>query len=915
MTDDNASRSNWYSMEASEALTAFATNPDKGLTAAEASRRKVKYGENRLREPGKTSAWRLLFRQFENLMVVVLLGAAAISFFLGDVTDALAIIAIVILNALLGFVQEYRAEKSLEALKRLTAPTARVIRGGEVLGVPARDLVPGDILLLETGDRVPADGRLIEAVGLEIEESALTGESLPVGKQSNGIIGKNLPLGDRRNMCFTGTTVVRGRGRAVVVGTGMETEMGRIAGLIEETEEGETPLQKRLDHLGRWIVAVCLAICVLVVAVGIMRNEPIVDMFLAGMSLAVAAIPEGLAAVVTVALALGVQRMIKGRAIVRKLPAVETLGCATAICSDKTGTLTKNEMTVRQIYCGGRSYRVSGEGYRPFGRFAVVGPSQSEAAGEAAREVSPPADRDLSQLLIAALLSSNARLIKSRREWEIQGDPTEGALVVAARKGEVTPERLAAEFERAGEIPFESERLRMTVVYRQAVHGRSREAGWTAFCKGAPDVVLSLCTSEWIDGHARPLTEARRQEILSVNQSMGEAALRVLAVASRVLKTYSAQTKPEKIETELAFCGLMGMIDPPRPEVIKAIQKCKRAGLMTVMITGDHLATAKAIARELGLLSGETRCLTGEEVERLSDEELKEMAPSVNVYARVSPEHKLRIVRALKRRGHVVAMTGDGVNDAPALKEADIGVAMGKTGTDVAKEASAMILADDNFATIVRAVEEGRAIYDNIRKFIRFLLSCNIGEVLTMFMASLAGLPLPLVPIQILWVNLATDGLPAMALGVDKADPGVMDRPPRSPNESVFSRGLGLRIAGVGIIIGVATVGVFALGLMAGGSLERARTMAFATLVLCQLAHSFACRSERRDIYEYSLFSNLFLVGAVCVSTAMLLAVIYIPELQRVFRTVPMTAAEWLTVLLGVAGGGISALIGSYLRK
>ncbi len=907
-------RENWYTLGASEVIGALKSDSSSGLPAAEAARRLARHGENRLTEAKKKSPLRLLLQQFENTMVLVLLGATAISFFLGHVVDALAIVAIIILNGLLGFVQEYRAEKSLDALKRLSAPTSRVIRDGEPRTIPARELVPGDLLLLESGDRVPADGRLIEASGLEAEESALTGESLPVRKSPEVLSGEHLPTGDRRNLIFAGTTVTRGRGTAVVTATGMGTEMGRIAGLIEEAEEGETPLQKRLDHLGRWIVVVCLAVCGVVVGLGIMRDELILDMFLAGVSLAVAAIPEGLAAVVTVALALGVQRMARGRAIIRRLPAVETLGCATVICSDKTGTLTKNEMTVRQVYLGGRLLNVSGEGYRPFGSFTTAVPA---AAG--GREITPASDPDLTRLLSAAVLSSNARLVRGKRgDWEISGDPSEGALVVAAQKGGFTPQGLDREYRRVGELPFESERLRMTVIYRRAGADQLGSASgqeWTAFSKGAPDVILGLCASEWREGKLRPLTEERRHEILEKNQEMAGRALRVLAVAFRHLPTFSHQDGPDKVETELTFCGLMGMIDPPRPEAIRAIEKCKQAGLMTVMITGDHLATARAIARELGLLPEGSRSLTGADLERLTDDELREIAPNVTVYARVSPEHKLRIVRALKRNGHVAAMTGDGVNDAPALKEADIGVAMGKTGTDVTKEASSMILADDNFATIVRAVEEGRGIYDNIRKFIRFLLSCNIGEVLTMLLASLAGLPLPLLPIQILWVNLATDSLPAMALGIDPPDPDVMRRPPRAPNESVFSRGLGLRIAYVGTVIGLVTVAVFAYELLLGSGLERARTLAFAALVICQLVHAFDCRSERRMILETNLFGNLYLVAAVAVSTIMLLAVLYVPGLQVVFRTVSMTAADWLVVGAGVGAGGLLVTVPRMIRR
>ncbi|MCL5046452.1 MAG: cation-translocating P-type ATPase, partial [Actinobacteria bacterium] len=658
-------------------------------------------------------------------------------------------------------------------------------------------------------------------------------------------------------------------------------------------------------QLGKYIVVICLAVATLVVVTGVLRKEPILQMFLAGVSLAVAAIPEGLPAIVTIGLAMGVQKMIKGNAIVRKLPAVETLGCATVICSDKTGTLTKNEMTVRAIYAGGKRYGVTGDGYRPWGHFTLDG-----------REIKSDADDHLTQALTAAALCNNAHLIKARggnrlwssiksmvwrssEDWQIQGDPTEGALLVAAAKAGFDRDAMGQAYRRAGELPFESERRRMTVIYRRP------KGSLIAYVKGAPDTILDLCTHVYRDGRAKPLDERQRKEILRVNEEMANQALRVLAVAYRPMDDVALDDPPERIESRMVFVGLIGMIDPPRPEVIKAIEKCKNAGLKTVMITGDHRATAMAIGRELRMIPPGGRALTGEELDRLSDEELEAIVEDVYIYARVSPQHKLRIVRALKARGHIVAMTGDGVNDAPAVKEADIGLAMGKTGTDVTKEASAMILADDNFATIVRAVEEGRAIYDNIRKFIRYLLSCNIGEVLVMFLAAVLGFPLPLVPIQILWVNLVTDGLPAMALGVDSADPDVMKRPPRQPDESVFSRGLGRKIATRGVLIGTVTLAVFAYEFLLYEHLEHARTLAFATLVMSQLFHVFDCRSDTRTIFDLGFFSNLWLMAAVTTSTLMLLLVIYYPPLQPVFQTVPMNAGDWIVVLLGSGIGGI----------
>ncbi|MGE5589674.1 MAG: calcium-translocating P-type ATPase, SERCA-type [Bacillota bacterium] len=903
----------WHTLEPQEIAAVLNTHLGQGLTAQQTQQRLEQVGPNRLTESRRISPWKLLVQQFQDFMVLVLLGATAVSYLLGEISDAITIVAIVVLNAILGFVQEYRAERSLEALKALAAPKARVVRDGEPQEVPADRLVPGDILLLEAGDRLAADGRLTEAVNLEVEESALTGESLPVRKRLAVPDAPDSPLGDRKNMVYLGTAVTRGRGRAVVVGTGMATEMGRIAGLIQEAEEGQTPLQRRLDQLGKVMVAVSLGVCALVVVAGVLRQEPVMAMFLSGVSLAVAAMPEGLPAIVTVALALGVQRMIKGNAIVRKLPAVETLGCATVICSDKTGTLTKNEMTVKSIYAGGHWYAVSGDGYRPWGHFSRDG-----------KDVASDKDPALQATLLGGAVCNNAKLVRAKprargarallnlawrssEEWQVQGDPTEGALLVAAAKAGLDREATGREHRRVAEIPFESERRCMTVITR------GRRGSFTAHVKGAPDTILDLCTHVLENGRARALDDRTRAAILRANEDMADQALRVLAVAVRHLDTLPDDVTPEAVEGGLTFVGLMGMIDPPRPEVVSALQKCRTAGLKAVMITGDHRATAVAIARQLRLLPPGGRSLTGRELDALSDQELSDLVEDTYVYARVSPQHKLRIVRALKSRGHIVAMTGDGVNDAPAVKEADIGVAMGRNGTDVTKEASAMILADDNFATIVRAVEEGRAIYDNIRKFIRYLLSCNIGEVLVMFLSAVVGLPLPLLPIQILWVNLVTDGLPAMALGVDPAEPDVMRRPPRHPNESVFSRGLGRRIAIRGVLIGGLTLGLFAYNYLMFHDLTHARTVAFATLVMSQLFHVFDARSERRSLFEVGLFTNPFLLVAVTISTSMLLLVIYHPSLAKVFQTVPLSFPDWALVVLFAGAAQLSIWVRRFL--
>jgi Ca2+-transporting ATPase len=937
---ENTTASSWHQLEASEVLARTATDLSTGLTAREGQRRLAEVGPNMLAAAEKVPWWKMLVAQFQDFMVLVLLVATGISYAMNEKADAITIVVIVAVNAILGFIQEYRAEQSLEALKQLAAPTARVMRDGQEVQMPARDLVPGDILLLEAGDKVAADARMVEGTGLEIEEAALTGESLPVRKNPHFTGHEETGLGDRKNMVYMGTTVTRGRGTAVVVATGMATEMGNIAGLMQEVEEEETPLQRRLEQLGKWLVLGCLVVCALVVAVGWlaapeMSRAEITRLFLAGVSLAVAAIPEGLPAIVTVALALGVQRMIKRNAIVRKLQAVETLGCATVICSDKTGTLTKNEMMVRAAWAGGTRFTVTGDGYRPTGDFHAGG-----------QPVRPLEDPSLAQALKSATVCSNAHLVdgggkrksllRSLAEtaetaptggWSIQGDPTEGALIVAATKAGYRPDKLRQQAQRVLEIPFESERRRMSVVTRH-------EGGETALhLKGAPDTVLDLSTHILVDGQVQPLTPKLREQILAENEWMADQALRVLGIAYRPLgegeATPDADMNPdqasERYERDLVFLGLFGMIDPPRPEVKKAVAAATRAGIRTVMITGDHPATALAVARELGIAGPEGRAVTGRELNAMSDEDLVEAVHTVRVFARVSPQHKLRIVRAFKALGEIVAMTGDGVNDAPAVKEADIGVAMGRTGTDVTKEASAMILSDDNFATIVAAVEEGRGIYDNIRKFIRYLLSCNTGEVLTMFLGAILHLPLPMLPIQILFVNLVTDGLPAIALGVEPPEPDVMRRPPRRPDEGVFARRLGIKIVGRGTLIGLGTLAAFVVGaVFAAGHmgmaifqdavvLEKARTMGLATLVSSQLIHVFDCRSERRTIFETGLFGNPWLVGAVASSLTALLLAIYWTPLSLVFNTAPLGLRDWAVVLFFASIGEIAVAVRRFL--
>lgn len=887
----------WYARSAEDALTYWQTNPIEGLANKEAAKRLDKFGHNEVSEKEQITWWKRFLAQFQDFMVLVLLAATLISAFLGEYADSIVILAIVITNAILGFIQEYRAEQSMQALKKLAAPIARVIRNGNVQQIPARELVPGDVLVLEAGDKLAADGRLFETSNLEIEEAALTGESLPVRKVAEKQFSEDSSLGDRRNMVYTGTSVVRGRGKAVVCATGMATEVGHIAKMIQASEDEDTPLQRRLEQLGRLLVWGCLAICLIVVITGLIKGEPIFLMLMAGISLAVAAIPEGLPAIVTVALALGVQRMIKRNAIIRKLPAVETLGCTTVICSDKTGTLTQNAMTVRNIFASDALYEVSGAGYEIKGHFFLN-----------KQEFDTKKDKSLQQCLTIGALCNNSILKQNNVSitglwrqrntsgWSIEGDPTEGALVVAAGKASIWRGDLEKTQTRVHEVPFESERRRMSVIYR------NKDGVEFVYVKGAPDTVLELCRYQLTAKGEVPLTPEASTAINDMNDKMTSQALRVLAMAYRRLSKGEMANAGEEVERELVFAGLIGMIDPPREEVKAAISTCRQAGIKTVMITGDHPNTALAIARELQIYKDDThKAIIGKELDSINDEQLGKIVNDVTVYARVSPAHKLRIVRALKQNGHIVAMTGDGVNDAPAIKEADIGVSMGITGTDVTKEASAMILIDDNFATIVSAVEEGRGIYDNIRKFIRYLLSCNIGEVLTMFVAALAGMPLPLLPVQILWVNLVTDGLPAMALGVDTNEPDAMNRPPRHPSESVFSRGLSRKILSRGLQIGLSTVLIFGFVFYSTDDLALARTMAFCTLVFCQMFHVFDCRSEVLTIFELGFFTNKYLVSAVLCSTLMQLSVVYIPALNGIFETVPLSLYHWLLIFV-VAG-------------
>jgi Ca2+-transporting ATPase len=843
----------------------FDVDSTTGLSEDEAKSRLTKIGSNQLSEGEKVSLWALFFSQFQDFMVLILLVATLISGLLGEYVDAIAILSIIVLNSILGFVQEVKAERSLSALKKLSAPMAKVFRDGQWKRISASLLVPGDMVSVGSGDRVPADLRWIEAAGLMVEESALTGESLPIEKVVEPLTQKDLTLADYRNMSFMGTMVVKGSGVGVIVATGMKTEMGRIAHLIQSTEQNVTPLQRRLEQLGKILIVVALFLTALVVVTGVMHGQDLYKMFLAGVSLAVAAIPEGLPAIVTIALALGVQRMIKRKAIVRKLPSVETLGCASVICSDKTGTLTENKMTVTHIYANKQLITLE-DGWRQ-------------------------QNSTLQQLLQIAVLCNNATLIKKGKKISFEGDPTEGALMVMGARGGITRTSLDENWVRVKEHPFDSVRKMMSVV----VENKQKQA--KLLVKGAPDVLIRDCTHILLNGRVEPITARLRQQLMEQNDKLASKALRNLAFAYRDVSGSIQNQNESKLERNLIFVGLAGMIDPPRKEVKEAIRLCRKAGIRTVMITGDHQATAEAIAVQLGIKRPNGLTVTGRDIYNMEDSEFQQQVENIDVYARVSPEHKLKIVSALQQKGHVVAMTGDGVNDAPAIKAADIGIAMGKSGTDVSKEASSLILANDNFATIVSAIEEGRHIYDNIQKFISYLLASNVGEILVMFFAMLMGLPLPLIPIQILWVNLVTDGLPAMALGVDPAEEDSMSRPPRDSRESIFARRVGWKIVTRGLLIGTCSLLAFWVTYQEGGQLELAQTVAFATLVLSQLIYVFDCRSTG-TIFERNPFSNLALCFAVLISVLLLVVVIYYPPLQPIFHTVPLQMHEWILIVV-----------------
>ena len=876
-----------HSLTVQEVRARFGVSDERGLDEAEAEARREEYGPNQLPQAKPPSRWWRFLGQFLEPVIGILIAAALISGLMGDVIDTLAILAIVLLNGVIGFLQEERAERAIAALQRLSAPLAKVLREGHLQSIPARDLVPGDRIVLEGGDNIPADSRLLRAFDLRVQEAALTGESVPVAKDAEDVLDVPTPLADRTNMVYLGTTVAAGRADAVVVATGLATELGQIAGLLQRTEREPTPLQQRLAELGKVLIAIVLGIAALIFLLHALRGGPLLPSFLLSVSLAVAAVPEGLPAVVTLVLAIGLQRLVRRNALVRRLPSVETLGSVTVICSDKTGTLTRNEMTVREIVTASAYYHVSGTGYEPRGAFHLRVEGEAHGVGEA---IDPQEWPDLMRALQIAAWCNTAQVAPHPEDdslWQVIGDPTEGALVVAALKADV--EARERDDRVLHEIPFDSERKAMSVVVR------GPEESATMYTKGAPEVILAKCDREWRHGQIEPLTSERREEIHRTSADMAARALRVLALADR----HHPDLDHEAVRKEegLIFVGLVGMIDPPREEAKAAVRKCQAAGIRPVMITGDHPATAMAIARELGLAREADRALTGQELDRLSDANLADVVEEVPVYARVSAEHKLRVVRAWKARGQIVAMTGDGVNDAPAMRAADIGIAMGITGTDVTKESSDMVLTDDNFASIVSAVEEGRGIFDNIHKFIHYLLASNASEVLLMLLAALLGWPAPLTAVQLLWINLVTDGLPALALGVEPLERDIMGRRPRPPHEPVITYRRGLRILLHGVLMAAVGVVAFAYTFGQGEDLGRARTATFCTLAFTQLFFALACRSQTETFWGLGPFTNLSLFGAIAVSTLLQVAVVTLPLTRSVFDVPAHPGGDWLHIL------------------
>jgi P-type Ca2+ transporter type 2C len=896
----------WHSLAPQAALQELQSDRQTGLRSSQVRERQEQYGLNELQETGGRSAWMILVDQFKNIMLILLIAVAVINggLDLYDVMqgnlepgaipfkDTIAILAIVILNGVLGYVQESRAEKALAALKNLSSPRVRVLRDGKMQEISSKELVPGDLMLMEAGVQIAADGRLLEAVNLQVRESALTGEAHAVTKQMEGELPVDTALGDRLNLVFQGTEVVQGRGMAIVTRTGMATEIGKIATLLQSVESEATPLQRRMDQLSNALVTGALALVAIVIIGGIMVSGwgSFKDLVEVSLSMAVAVVPEGLPAVITVTLALGTQRMVKRRALIRKLPAVETLGSVTTICSDKTGTLTQNKMVVQSMHTADRSFKLTGEGYVPQGQFF-------RDNGEA---VSPFNESDLKLLLLACTLCNDAALQKEKGEWAILGDPTEGALLVASGKAGIWEHQTSQTLPRVAEFPFSSERKRMSAIVQDAKAGV-----YILVCKGSPELVLERCQGFQSNG-VKALNADRRNQILQQNDQLASQGLRVLGFAYKLLTEIPSVGTEERTEQGMVWLGLVDMFDAPRPEVRDAVARCRSAGIRPVMITGDHQLTARAIAANLGIAENDAEVLTGQELEKISLSDLQSHVDRVSIYARVAPEHKLHIVQALQSQGKIVAMTGDGVNDAPALKQSAIGIAMGITGTDVSKEASDMVLQDDNFATIVAAVEEGRVVYTNIRRFIKYILGSNIGEVLTIAAAPLllATGGVPLTPLQILWMNLVTDGLPALALAVEPAEPNVMNRPPHDPGESIFARGLGMYMIRVGVVLAIVSIALMVWAYnytrTTGGDPERWKTMVFTTLCLSQMGHAMAVRSNSRLTIELNPFSNPFILLAVGLTSILQLLLVYVEPLRAFFGTHYLSLTE-LGVCLGTS--------------
>jgi len=912
LVSKNESKEDWHALGTEDVLNRLSTYAESGLSTDEVQKRLKTYGYNELEEAPPTTFWQLLWEQFNNFVVILLIVAAVISALLGDYLEASAIMAIVILNAALGVFQERRAEQALAELQKLAAPEAHVIREGKHLVISARELVPGDIVSLEAGNYIPADVRLIEAINLRVDESALTGESVPVQKNAAAHLESDIPLGDRKNTAFMGTLVTYGRGKGIVVATGMQTQIGMIASMIQSVEQEPTPLQKRLDKLGKTLGWGALAVCGLVFVVGFARGFPALDMFIIAVSLAIAAVPEGLPAVVTISLALGMREMIKHHALIRRLSSVETLGSATIICSDKTGTLTQNEMTAVKAWVDGASFEITGRGYTPIGEFLhndeKITPTDYPAL--------------LTNLWIAALNNDASLEVSGESDekptYRIVGDPTEGAFIVAAAKAGATLAELNTYYPRIQEVPFDSARKRMVTINKiqdphpediSPFYDKEKQEWYAITVKGAPDIVLNLCTHyQRMDDTTAPLDDAKRQQILDAVNTLTQDALRVLGMAYRITPKIPELNNPKDVEKDLVFVGLIGLIDPPRPEVKPALLKAKQAGIRTVMITGDYPSTAQAIAQSIGLLQPERKVLSGPQMNQMDDETLQQLVEETDVFARVSPEHKMRIVEAFQRNNEIVAMTGDGINDAPSIKRSDIGVAMGITGTDVAKESADMVLTDDNYASIVSAVEQGRVIYSNIRKFVYYLLSCNLAEIAAIFLGTLLTNGSPLTAIQLLWLNLITDGAPALALGTEKGDPDIMDYPPRPTDEPIINNQMKVGIIVQTVAITFVTLTAYWVGLKAHPN-ERiyAETMAFVTLSLSELLRAFTARSERLPIWKIGIFSNKLMNYAILSSMVLILAVIYIPFLQPVFNTYPLGWSQWELILPLIAIPAIAA--------